>query len=665
MCTAQNFADSVRHVALQEKNDTAQLIEYHRLGDYYNTQNYDSSEKYYLLEIAVSRKLRLPLLQALAMNELCYVQFQRHRDPSSLRTLLDALNIAEDEHTADPPLPASVFRRLGIPESLSRQQNGLRNFTLENIHTQLGHIYNFGLGQYGKALREYSLSRDYMVRIGDSTYLYGAISNMGEMYKAMGNQQKALELFMEAYSSSLHSSDRKWISGTLNSIGNIELHRKNLAAAKSWFLKALDISSATHTVPNQITAEDGLADCYLEEGNLDPALRYVRTALAQANSLNLTRSINTQYEYLSRIFEQKKQYDSAYYNLARSVKLKEALTGEQSNEQLQSMLDRERQRTADAEAAREKFQNRVRLYVMGGSLLILLVVSILLWKNNRNRQTANRMLQEQKQNLESTLAQLRNTQAQLVQSEKMASLAVLTAGIAHEIQNPLNFINNFAEVNIELSEEIKQELDAGHSAAALQLNDDIARNMTKIAFHGKRADSIVKNMLQHSRKSTGKKLPTDINALVDECLRLSYHGLRARDKNFNAIMETHFDPKAGKIDVVDQEIGRVLLNLFNNAFYAVQQKKLQQNGSYQPAISVRTEREERSVVIYVHDNGTGIPAKVLDKIYQPFFTTKPTGEGTGLGLSMSYDIITKGHGGTLEVKTEEGQYANFRIELPA
>jgi signal transduction histidine kinase/ketosteroid isomerase-like protein len=262
---------------------------------------------------------------------------------------------------------------------------------------------------------------------------------------------------------------------------------------------------------------------------------------------------------------------------------------------------------------------------------------------------------------EEALQELQVTQKQLIQSEKMASLGELTAGIAHEIQNPLNFVNNFSEVNLELIDEMKTELNQGNTSDALEITDMLGQNLEKIAHHGKRADSIVKSMLQHSNKSSGEKEPVDINALVDEYLRLSYHGLRAKDKSFNAIMETHFDPAAGKINVAGQDIGRVLLNLFNNAFYAVNEKKKTADDSYQPTVQVTTTRSESGIEIKIKDNGTGIPEKALEKIYQPFFTTKPTGEGTGLGLSLSYDIITKGHGGEMKVETKEGEGSEFII----
>ena len=280
------------------------------------------------------------------------------------------------------------------------------------------------------------------------------------------------------------------------------------------------------------------------------------------------------------------------------------------------------------------------------------------------RDLLKKQVQERTAELKESLAELSATQTQLIQKEKMASLGELTAGIAHEIQNPLNFVNNFSEVSHELCSELKQELEAGNTAEAFPLVDDLQNNLHKIKHHGQRADSIVKGMLQHSRTTTGEKLPTDINALAEEYLRLSYREFRSKDKNFNATLVTDFDRGLGKHTVAPQELGRALLNLFNNAFYATQQKKMHLKDAYQPEVRLSTQLEEGKVEIKVWDNGDGIPEGIRSKIFQPFFTTKPTGQGTGLGLSLSYDIITKGHGGELKMETREGAYTEFRISLP-
>jgi two-component system, NtrC family, sensor kinase len=281
-----------------------------------------------------------------------------------------------------------------------------------------------------------------------------------------------------------------------------------------------------------------------------------------------------------------------------------------------------------------------------------------------------KQVQARTSELKRSIEDLKMTQQQLIQAEKMASLGELTAGIAHEIQNPLNFVNNFSEVSSELIGELKQEATAGNTNEVIAIAGDLDENLKKITHHGKRADAIVKGMLQHSRTGTGKKEPADINVLADEYLRLSYHGLRAKDKSFNAVpmaigIKTDFDESINKIEIMPQDIGRVLLNLFNNAFYAVmQKKKVTNDGSYEPLVTVSTKKVDNKVVITVRDNGTGIPQQALDKIYQPFFTTKPTGEGTGLGLSLSYDIVVKGHGGRIDMHTMENEFTEFVVSLP-
>ena len=304
------------------------------------------------------------------------------------------------------------------------------------------------------------------------------------------------------------------------------------------------------------------------------------------------------------------------------------------------------------------------------SLAVIVFISLLygiIQFRSRSLKMRNEELEEKvivrTKELKRSLEELSSTQAQLVQSEKMASLGELTAGIAHEIQNPLNFVNNFSDLNNELAVEMKNEIDNGNLEEAKAIADSIAENGKKINHHGKRADSIVKGMLQHSRSSTGVREPTDLNALADEYLRLAFHGLRAKNKSFNATLETDFDPTIGKINIIGQDIGRVVLNLINNAFHAVTEKRDKlSNGEYEPTVWVTTKRLPTSVELRVRDNGHGIPPKVLDKIFQPFFTTKPPGQGVGLGLSLCYDII-KTHGGELLVETLEGEWTEFLIKF--
>ncbi|UFH52623.1 sensor histidine kinase [Spirosoma sp. KNUC1025] len=312
-------------------------------------------------------------------------------------------------------------------------------------------------------------------------------------------------------------------------------------------------------------------------------------------------------------------------------------------------------------------------------LVVLILITGLLaqyYVNKRREMQMNVLLEQQKQEIQNQRAQLEQTrielkvaQTQLIQKEKMAGLGELTAGIAHEIQNPLNFVNNFSEVSTdilsELSEGPLQLLPESGQAYVLELIDDLTNNLQKINHHGQRASSIVKGMLNHSRTSTGEVQATDLNSLTDEYLRLAFHGQRAIDREFSCSLITHFDPQIGKVNLMSQEMGRVLLNLFNNAFYAVHERQKRAGDTYQPTVAVDTRKTHAGIQIRVSDNGTGMPQSIQQKIFQPFFTTKPIGEGTGLGLSLSYEIITRGHGGVLLVESQEGSGTEFIIQLPA
>jgi len=290
--------------------------------------------------------------------------------------------------------------------------------------------------------------------------------------------------------------------------------------------------------------------------------------------------------------------------------------------------------------------------------------SILLEETIEELEQKRKAVEETNSALQKSMDELKAAQAQLVHAEKMASLGELTAGIAHEIQNPLNFVNNFSEVSADLIQELLEELIKGDTEEVNAIAKDLLQNLQKINHHGKRASFIVKGMLEHSRTSSGKKTPTDINILTEEFLKLSYHGFRAKDKSFNADLKTDFDTNLPLVSVVSQDVGRVILNLINNAFYAVDLKAKQGIDGFKPAVMVSTQKLENSIEISVKDNGNGIPKSIKDKIFQPFFTTKPTGEGTGLGLSLSYDIITKGHGGELQLETSESNGTTFIIIIP-
>ncbi|MBK5272645.1 MAG: hypothetical protein JJE22_16720, partial [Bacteroidia bacterium] len=402
-----------------------------------------------------------------------------------------------------------------------------------------------------------------------------------------------------------------------------------------------------------------IANCYYLNKEYQPALDYAITGInGRSTGIRIDKKINL---LLANIYGALGQKDSAYKYLRKYQDIvEETNTLENSNQifeiEINSIVHDSQEQISrlEQESLLKEQRNKnqqLLIFSITGALLSALLIAFILYRNNKSKQKTNTVL-------EKTLSNLRTTQSQLIQSEKMASLGELTAGIAHEIQNPLNFVNNFSEVNKELLIELKDEIKKGNIDEVNALADDVIANEEKINHHGKRADAIVKGMLQHSRSSSGVKESTDINALADEYLRLAYHGLRAKDKSFNATMNTDFDETIGKINIIPQDIGRVILNLITNAFYVVDEKKKQLQNSYEPTVSVITKRIGNQISISVKDNGNGIPDSIKDKIFQPFFTTKPTGQGTGLGLSLSYDIV-KAHGGEISVNSIQNKGSEF------
>jgi len=401
----------------------------------------------------------------------------------------------------------------------------------------------------------------------------------------------------------------------------------------------------------------GISKVFELNGQIDSAIYYASLSIRKPATKNNPQGLLEASVLLARLYEIQGNSDSTIKYLKAANTLKDSLYNRQKTREAQNFAFNEKLHQQDLIAQHQSDENRIRIAVLLTVVLIFLLVAFFLWRNNQQKQKA-------KNKIEKAYDELKTTQALLIQSEKMASLGELTAGIAHEIQNPLNFVNNFSEVNKELIDELQQEVRSGNAEEVIAISNDIKDNEEKILHHGKRADAIVKGMLQHSRVSTGVKEPADINKLADEYLRLSYHGFRAKEKGFEAKLETSFDNAIEKINVVPQDMGRVLLNLYNNAFYALSEKARLSSaaGGYQPIAKVITRKLNDKIEIRVEDNGTGIPKKVRDKIFQPFFTTKPTGQGTGLGLSLSYDIV-KAHGGEIKVETKEGEGAEFIIEL--
>jgi signal transduction histidine kinase len=419
-----------------------------------------------------------------------------------------------------------------------------------------------------------------------------------------------------------------------------------------------------------------IAQCYQGLGNLKKSLAFAEKSYPQVlSSGDIRLQINASL-LLSNVHEDSGNFKQAYEYLKKyrdilKEKEEQDIDNLTTNLAIENLVQKNEQQKAALEKEKiikeqENKNQRWWLFSIAAALFSSFVFLYFLYRNNQNKQKANNLLSRQKEEInlqrdkaEKALSQLKSTQAQLIQKEKLASLGELTAGIAHEIQNPLNFVNNFSEMSVELANELKEEAQKPEidKELIIDLASDLSANQEKINHHGKRASSIVKGMLEHSRSSTGVKELTDINKLADEYLRLAYHGIRAKDNNFNSDYKTDFDENLPKIEVIPQDIGRVLLNLINNAFWAVKTVE-------KPLVVVKTEQADNQIIIKIKDNGAGMSEATKAKIFQPFFTTKPTGEGTGLGLSLAYDIVTKGHGGTIECESVEGEGTTFIVTLP-
>jgi two-component system NtrC family sensor kinase len=498
------------------------------------------------------------------------------------------------------------------------------------------------------------------------------LNDLADTYLSM-NKLDSAEYYSLLTTNYIKQHNAEWARPiNLRTIGKIHYKKGETRLALDFLRQSLIYQGNNDLTNYSSRAETSneIANIYQKTNHLDSAIYYAQKSLDDAQKSKSYSSIVTASSLLAELYEPKDAQKTIGYNKI-TIAAQDSLNnfGKTSAYKSISEFD-EKERQYEIETAQTAYKNKARQYALLVGLGIFLLIAFILYRNNKKQQKANKLLHQQKEEINAALSQLKSTQSQLIQSEKMASLGELKAGIAHEIQNPLNFVNNFSEVNKELLAEMNEEIDKGNYGEVKAITNDVIENEQKINHHGKRADAIVKGMLQHSRSSTGEKQSTDINALCDEYLRLSYHGLRAKDKDFNAIMKTDFDNSIGKINIIPQDIGRVLLNLYNNAFYAVNDKMkacqtelVEANQQYEPTVSVTTKKSNNHVIITVSDNGNGIPPKIVDKIFQPFFTTKPTGEGTGLGLSLSYDIV-KAHGGEIRVETKEEEGTEFIIQLP-
>jgi len=646
---SQQRVDSLQLLFNSTRNDTVKMAVSRDLGLYYGESNSDSAFYFQSLELKIAEKLNQRIWMADANEILGYNETKRGNYPSALKHLLEAVKLAEDVETEENIWRVTKFSEDGNPQRA-------RLTSLANIYNDFGLLYQ-AIGNMEKQVEWFNKSMSIGKKINDQIVLSYNYGNLGVAYMNEGKADTALQLLNQSVDYANSAGFKKFIGTNTFPMGNIYLGRQEYDSAKKYYQLTVNVSLATNNPSSQAYGYVGFANLYEKLNQFDSGFHFARKALEIFTNTVEPSGKLLALQAMTSLFKKKDQIDSAFYYQQLAINVKDSLTNSDKVKQFENIGFDQQLKVQELEKEKVIVQNRNRTIAFIGGSVVFLLIGLLLYRNNRQKQKANKVL-------ETTLSDLKSTQTQLIQSEKMASLGELTAGIAHEIQNPLNFVNNFSEVNKELIGEMKDEIEKGNLVEVKALATDIESNEEKINHHGKRADAIVKGMLQHSRSSSGTKEPTDINALADEYLRLAFHGLRAKDKSFNAIIKTDFDETLEKVNVIPQDIGRVILNLITNAFYVVNEKKQQINEGYEPTVTVSSKKVGDKIEVSVTDNGNGIPQKVMDKIFQPFFTTKPTGQGTGLGLSLAFDIVTKGHAGELKVETKEGDGTTFIIQLP-
>ena len=689
-------ADSLRVLLRNEaRNDSTRAIRLQLLSN--ETMLADLPQAIVLLEqsLALSRKIQYPVGEGKALVRL-----------------------------------GTLYRRQGnYPQARQYTQQAQELFTRRNDGAGMAKTYlqlsfiNMEMGDLVASLKAAITGLPYAEKAGDQL-THGRLQvAMGSVYVQSRNHEEALPVLKKALTEVDAQKDRYMVVAALNLLGNAYQQRKNWAEALAYFQRSerlnselgdqqsmtideIDMSelyaeqknyaqALKHGIRarraavlnkdkyNLPPAELALAHAYLLGGQPDSAIVLARHAFELGQDSRTLESLRNASEVLSKAYASRGQYADAYKYSGLWAAYKDSIAGEKTLVKISglrygyelgrkqdqiSLLTQSRQLQAQ-KAARQ----RQGIYGLLAGVLGLLLLAGLLVRNvvlkqraNRTLNVKNKQIAHQRDRLDQTLTQLKATQSQLVQSEKMVALAALTAGVAHEIQNPLNFVNNFSELSLELMAELEEQQQHLPSNLLLTsgLFDDLRQNLRKIHQHGGRAAAIVKGMLDHGHAENGQRQTVDLNALCEEYLRLAYHGLQSRHRTFTVARTLDLEPNLAKLHVVPQEMGRVLLNLFTNAFYAVHQKATVVGGKYEPMVRVRTRSVDGHVEVAVRDNGLGISAAVMDKIFDPFFTTKPPGEGTGLGLWLSYDIIANGYGGTLTAHSEDGAFTEFVLTLP-
>jgi two-component system, NtrC family, sensor kinase len=655
--------------------DTTVVIILNALSKAYMSNNPDKAMDYAEQTLALSEQIGYKKGMGNAYNSMGSINCNKGDYLPALEFHKKALKIREE--IGDKKGIAGSYNNIGLsymyqgnyPEALKyyfaalkiSEEIGFKQFSA-NIYNNIGMFYD-DQGNYPEALKNHFASLKIKEEIGDKNGIASSYINIGNIYLDQGNNTEALKKYIAAIKILEETGDKQYLANSYNSIGIIYDDQGNYPEALKNHFASLKIREEIGDKNGIATSFDNIGSIYTKQKKYNDASVYLDKGLSLSKEIGSLDDIRYCYGHLATLDSAQGNFKQALEHYKLFITTRDSMVNKENTKKItqqQMQYDFDKKQVADSlKYVKEKEigalllqrQKAITWTGFAGVALTLLFL-LFMYRSFRKQKTLNHIIENTNNELHKVNNELKDTQVQLVQQEKLASLGALTAGIAHEIKNPLNFVNNFAELSNELLEELKS---AGSEEEKNGIMEMLKQNLEKINHHGKRADGIVKSMLEHSRNGTGEKQPTDINKLCDEYLNLAYHGMRAGVKDFNCTMERHFAENLPKINVVPQDIARVLLNLINNAFYSMKDKP----GAN---LTLTTLAKANSVIIKIKDNGTGIPEDVKQKIFEPFFTTKPAGSGTGLGLSLSFDII-KAHGGKIEVNSEEGVGTEFIISL--
>ncbi len=633
---AQNkLTDSLRNALQYEKTDTGKIVAMYNLSLAYQNSSPDSALAFAEEAYFLSKKINFIKGESWSLNEMAFALNSIGNFSKALEYYIKQLNIEE---------------KRGYPDNIA------------SVYLNIALLYE-SVEDFDKAIEYAKKAHQIIIQNNFETLSLYSLLDMGEIYEKMNLPDTALVYTKQCYAKATAAGSRLIEGNALNNLGNIYLKKNDFQEALYNYKKALPVLMASGDDNNYTESTLGLAKIFEKNNQADSAIFYGKRAFDIAWQKKFLLKALDASAFLARVYGLVNHSDSVLAYQQIMIGLKDSIDNREKINRFKNIAFAEQLRLREVEDEKVQMYNKIKMYALLAAIAAFVLIAFYQYRINRFRKKTNTLLEQQKNELQNALQQLKNAQARLIQSEKMASLGQLTAGIAHEIQNPLNFVNNFSEVNVDLIQEMKEEMQKGNYQEVQALAEDISANGKKIIHHGKRADAIVKNMLQHSHKSSGEKELININALCDEYLKLSYNNARTKNKLFTAHITTNFDQSIEKIPIMRQDIGSVLLNLYSNAFYATAERKLKELENYEPLISVSTKKDKDKILIRICDNGYGINENIADKIFQPFFTTKPTGEGTGLGLSLSYDIM-KAYGGEISMNTKPGQGTDFIVSLP-